>query len=220
VLALRSAPGAHGLCTFRGEPPEGEWGEQVVATAEAYADGRCPAEEVAAARARVEAKLPNARLGAAYCGPSAHLTPEGYEMLAATVAPTGREAAEAAVGSVSHFCVGLADSGPLRGFNPEFRKPVREQTYALQADLLREVFGPLPYREPSVGADVLAWHDRTVPRLAATVYDERRFEALPLLADALLDAGCDDEELMAHCRAGGEHVRGCWAVDAVLAGGR
>jgi hypothetical protein len=39
---------------------------------------------------------------------------------------------------------------------------------------------------------------------------------LAVLADCLLDAGCDDEKLIGHCREPGIHVRGCWAVDAIL----
>mgnify|MGYP001076712257 FL=1 len=39
---------------------------------------------------------------------------------------------------------------------------------------------------------------------------------MPLLADALMDAGCDHEEILAHCRGEGPHVRGCWVVDLVL----
>jgi hypothetical protein len=63
---------------------------------------------------------------------------------------------------------------------------------------------------------VLAWNDATVPRLARAIYEDRGFGRLPLLGDALLDAGCDDEELIRHCRSGGPHVRGCWAVDLIL----
>jgi hypothetical protein len=48
------------------------------------------------------------------------------------------------------------------------------------------------------------------------MYDARDFSNMPLPADALLDAGADDEALVGHCRAGGEHVRGCWAVDLIL----
>jgi hypothetical protein len=48
------------------------------------------------------------------------------------------------------------------------------------------------------------------------MYDARDFSNLGLLADALLDAGGADEALLAHCRSGGEHVRGCWAVDRIL----
>ena len=46
--------------------------------------------------------------------------------------------------------------------------------------------------------------------------DGRRFEDLPILADALEEAGCANQDLLAHCRHSGEHVRGCWAVDLLL----
>jgi hypothetical protein len=55
-----------------------------------------------------------------------------------------------------------------------------------------------------------------VRRIAEGIYEERAFDRLPILADALLDAGCDNEELIAHSRSEGPHVRGCWAVDLIL----
>jgi hypothetical protein len=76
---------------------------------------------------------------------------------------------------------------------------------------------------PPLTTAVLAWNDRTGPRLAQAAYDDRHLPEgtldparLGILADALLDAGCDDEELLAHLRSPGPHVRGCCAVDAVL----
>jgi hypothetical protein len=87
---------------------------------------------------------------------------------------------------------------------------------AVQAALLRDIFGPLPFHPVAFPAETLAWNDRLVVRLAQAIYDERRWGDMPLLGDALLDAGCDDEEVLAHCRAGGEHVRGCWVVDLLL----
>jgi hypothetical protein len=54
---------------------------------------------------------------------------------------------------------------------------------------------------------------------AQAIYDQRRFEDPPILADALLDAGCDDEGIQAHCRGPGPHARGCWPVDLLLARG-
>jgi hypothetical protein len=63
---------------------------------------------------------------------------------------------------------------------------------------------------------VLAWNDGTVRKIAEGIYAERAFDRLPILADALLDAGCDNEELIAHCRGAGPHVRGCWVVDTIL----
>jgi len=54
------------------------------------------------------------------------------------------------------------------------------------------------------------------PQIAQAIYDERDFDRLPILADALEDAGCDNTDLLNHCRQPGDHVRGCWAVDLVL----
>ena len=39
---------------------------------------------------------------------------------------------------------------------------------------------------------------------------------MPILADALEDAGCTNQDILNHCRGGGEHVRGCWVVDLLL----
>jgi hypothetical protein len=85
-----------------------------------------------------------------------------------------------------------------------------------QAELLRDIYGPLPFRSVTLLRDVLAWNDRLVVRLAQAIYDERRWGEMPILADALLDAGADNEELLAHVRFGETHVRGCWALDTVL----
>jgi hypothetical protein len=82
--------------------------------------------------------------------------------------------------------------------------------------LIRCIFGN-PFRpSPPLPTAVLTWNDGTVRRIAVGIYEERAFDRLPILADALLDAGCDDEELIAHCRSEGPHVHGCWAVDLIL----
>jgi hypothetical protein len=60
------------------------------------------------------------------------------------------------------------------------------------------------------------WRTSNVTALAQSIYDEKAFERLPILGDALEDSGCDNAGLLAHCRSGGEHVRGCWVVDLVL----
>jgi hypothetical protein len=62
----------------------------------------------------------------------------------------------------------------------------------------------------------LTWNHGTVPAIARHIYNDRAFHDLPLLADALEDAGCTDPYILAHCRGGGEHVRGCWVVDLIL----
>jgi hypothetical protein len=116
-----------------------------------------------------------------------------------------------------------ADSAAYSVFKPHsFPYPEAEATAAVapervaQAVLIRDIFGPLPFRPVTVHPDVLAWNDRLVVRLAQSIYEERRWGDMPILGDALLDAGCDNEEVMVHCRAGGEHVRGCWVVDLLL----
>jgi hypothetical protein len=83
------------------------------------------------------------------------------------------------------------------------------------ANLLREMLGN-PFRPVIVDPAWLTWNDGVVPKLAQVIYDERRFADLPILADALEDAGCADADILAHCRGGGEHVRGCWVVDLLL----
>lgn len=58
-----------------------------------------------------------------------------------------------------------------------------------------------------------SWLSSTVQQLAATIYDDRAFDRMPILGDALEDAGCTDAAILEHCRSKSEHVRGCWAVD-------
>ena len=62
----------------------------------------------------------------------------------------------------------------------------------------------------------LAWNDGTVRQLAGAIYDERAWDQMPILADALEDAGCQDARIFDHCRGGGPHTRGCWVVDLIL----
>jgi hypothetical protein len=65
----------------------------------------------------------------------------------------------------------------------------------------------------------LRWQDGAAVHIVKAIYDERRFQDLPILADALEEAGCTDPEILGHCRGTGPHVRGCWVVDAILGKG-
>jgi hypothetical protein len=85
-----------------------------------------------------------------------------------------------------------------------------------QAALLRDLFGPFPLRPVDIDPAWLMWHQRTIPKIAQGIYDDRTFDRLPVLADALEDAGCDQVELLAHLRGPGPHVRGCWVIDLLL----
>ncbi|MFL5339417.1 MAG: hypothetical protein ACJ8F7_04545 [Gemmataceae bacterium] len=77
------------------------------------------------------------------------------------------------------------------------------------------IFGD-PFRPVRIDPDWLSWRESTVEKLAQTIYDNRRFDLLPILADALHEAGCCDDAILGHCRGPNDHVRGCWVVDAIL----
>jgi hypothetical protein len=77
---------------------------------------------------------------------------------------------------------------------------------------MRDILGN-PFRPVTIDA---AWTSGTVVKLAQAIYDERAFDRMPILADALEDAGYTNQDILEHCRGGGEHVRGCWVLDLLL----
>jgi hypothetical protein len=81
-----------------------------------------------------------------------------------------------------------------------------------QADFVRDIFGN-PFR-PVVFDP--AWRTSTTLALARQMYDSRDFSPMPILADALQDAGCDNADILNHCRRPGEHTKGCWVIDLLL----
>jgi hypothetical protein len=92
------------------------------------------------------------------------------------------------------------------------RDRARVAELAAQADLIREIFGS-PFHPVAFLPD---WCTDTAVLLARRMAEEREYSAMPILADALQDAGCDDPEILDHCRESGTHVSGCWVVDLVL----
>jgi hypothetical protein len=82
-----------------------------------------------------------------------------------------------------------------------------------QAAMLRCVFGPCRFRPVSTDP---AWLTQTATGLAESIYEERAFDRLPILADALEYAGCTQQDILVHFRRGGEHHRGCWPLDMIL----
>jgi len=126
-----------------------------------------------------------------------------------TLARRAREATWA-----SQRVAGIVALQTSRSFGGD-QTAARHAQLASQASLLRCLFGN-PLGAASASPAWLAWNDGTVRKLAQVIYDDRAFDRLPLLADALEDAGCTDAAILGHCRNGGEHVRGCWVVDALL----
>jgi hypothetical protein len=95
----------------------------------------------------------------------------------------------------------------------EARAAERKAEEGRQATLLRCIFGN-PFRPaPALDPAWLKWNDGTVAKLAQAIYEERRFADVPILGDALEDAGCADADILTHCRGPGEHGRGCWVID-------
>lgn len=95
------------------------------------------------------------------------------------------------------------------------RYAAREAERAFLLAMVRCLFGN-PFRRVSIPSWVLGSGDSTVSRLARSFYEDRAFDQLPVLADALEDAGCTDPEVLGHLRSPEPHSRGCHVVDLVL----
>jgi hypothetical protein len=84
------------------------------------------------------------------------------------------------------------------------------------AALIRDIFGS-PFRDAAtVDLRWLAWQGGAVARLAQAIYEDRTYDLLGVLADALQEAGCGDADILDHLRGPGPHTRGCWALDHCL----
>lgn len=95
----------------------------------------------------------------------------------------------------------------------DFRRAVRLPDSPVAVAILRDIFGN-PFQPVAFSPD---WRTDTAIALASQMYESREFSAMPILADALQDAGCDNTDILSHCRdANQPHVRGCWVVDLVL----
>jgi hypothetical protein len=110
----------------------------------------------------------------------------------------------------AHGCAFIAaENRQTYQATPEDLNAERWAQYRLFRDIFGNPFRPVAF-EP-------AWRTDTAIAVARQMYDSRDFGAMPILADALQDAGCEVEAILNHCRdANQPHVRGCWVVDLVL----
>jgi hypothetical protein len=113
-----------------------------------------------------------------------------------------------------HACCAAADSTGATPPSPVWDKALDDET-GVQIAILRDIFGRT-FRSITIDPSWLAWKNGAIPELAQAMYDQRDFERMPLLAAALRAAGCNNADILDHCRSGGEHVRGCWVVDLLL----
>jgi hypothetical protein len=171
---------------------------QAVQAAEQYADGQIPLEALRTARAQASVSLRGPRGAPHGALKGARATTREPALVAA------REAQREVIQEVWNKARWTWQTAPA----------VKEAGHRQQCVLLRDLFGPLPFRPVAFDQ---AWRTKTAVAVAQVIYDERDFAMLPVLADALEDAGCENEEVLAHCRQqGGAHVRGCWVVDLIL----
>jgi len=181
-----------------------ERSRRAVEVAERFADGRASPVELALARnaaMKATERLTDKANWAAYWTANAKLSgAEGplWNVFAAAADAAARHAAQQAA------------TDQLARWEAAQDASLREQ-----AAIVREVAGN-PFRRTAMELRWLAWHGGLVPALAEGIYEDRGFDRLPILADALEDAGCHDAELLAHLRSGKEHTPGCWALDTVL----
>lgn len=129
---------------------------------------------------------------------------------------THEKTAKAATKAASMTLWATADATRIaRHVRDALGRPDRNAARRDQVALLRDIFGN-PFHPSAIDPTLLQWNDGIVQRLAQTIYEDRHFEDMPILADALMDAGCHDETILAHCRGAGPHVCGCWVVDLIL----
>jgi hypothetical protein len=174
-------------------------GRQAVQVAEQCADGQVALKALRVARAAASASLHGA---------------------ARAAMATTREPAFAAAREAQREVIQTAKKTDRGAWQTVWA--VKAAAYREQADLLRDIFGPL--RKVRIDPMWLAWNDGSVVKLAEAAYENREMPGgaldnarLGVLADALEDGGCDDEEVLAHLRQQGKlHVRGCYVVDLLL----
>ena len=179
--------------------------ERAVAAAEAFADGDIRAEVLAGVRAVVAeaaivANREDGQNGTGYLS---------YLLGSCLSACYPGDPAEVAQDAAHATARAAADTPwPATG---ELHRGCPDEL-AAQAELMRDLFGN-PFQSLELR---LEWLTDTVLALARGIYADRAFDRMPIMADALQDAGCDDDEILNHCREPREHARGCWVVDLLL----
>jgi hypothetical protein len=173
-------------------------------------------------KAAVAAAQKTRRVADATADPARHLAAQAEcaaAWAAAFAVETNTDTESAADQASVHAGLAVAYAScktpPARTSFPPDRENWLQEEMHRQVQLLREIVGD-PFHPATVDPAWLAWNGGGVARLVQSIYEERTFDHLPVLSDALEDAGCDNADLLAHCRQPGEHVRGCWVVDLLL----
>ncbi len=180
----------------------GEQCRHMVETVEQYQEGLLPHEEVELLwpGLRQELGMDYSLEGEILCE-LAHYEPWGH---------AGIVASKAAMMTAGEATASMSEAHSDEAFAAY--DAASRVAQAEQVGLLRDIFGN-PFRPVAFSP---SWRTSTAVTLASEMYESRDFSAMPILADALQDAGCDNDDVLSHCRGPGPHVRGCWVVDLVL----
>jgi len=210
-----------------------ERSRQAVEVGERFADGETTLMELATARAAAEAAHAEASATADNAMRAmnhgdyvyyANLRATGFAAGAAVECATHpalaatTSIAENFIGTAATRCVSNLEAVWWGWDDPNAaaeQAAVERDARKTLCDLIHDIFGN-PFHTVSLNTAWLTWNDGTIPKLAHAIYDERVFDRMPILADALEEAGCTDANILEHFRAPGPHVRGCWAVDILL----
>jgi hypothetical protein len=116
------------------------------------------------------------------------------------------------------FAVWDVGTGERLLLDDSFRPPSRYHrgAKAFLTVLSDGVFQVSTLRGQPIDPGWLTWGGGAVARVASGIAAKRDFDSLPVLADALLEAGCEDEEVLAHCQRPGPHGSACWVIDLLL----
>lgn len=177
---------------------------RAVEVAERFADGEASIEELNAARldsrsAKHEASIASTR--------------DAYSAATCTAARSAKSAALdtylnsiwAAAWAASGSVIWLDSAAP--GLIDNRNKKVKHFA-AIYRDIVLDPSRPVVF-DPR-------WRTSDVVAIARGIYDDRAFDRMPILVDALMEAGCDSEDIIQHCLGSGPHARGCWVVDLIL----
>lgn len=170
---------------------------EAVTTAEQFAEELASREQlgVALANAVIVPGMPAlaaANAATIHIAPLTHFSPTLY-----------RPEESAACYAAQAARVAAVEAGEVTAFEARNR----------QCNLLRCVWNP--HFSEALPKPWLLSNDSAVKRIAEAIYEEERYEDMPIIGDALEEAGCDHEGMLTHCRLGGPHVRGCWVIDVI-----
>lgn len=193
--------------------------QAALAAAEAFADDEITGKQLATVQRRAQrlaVALTQTALGIMEAWRQCH-DQATREQLADQGAEACRHAATARLLAA---CADLTPDAVFHGFGqtgPEglllegFRGQLVEDHPAVVHDILGN-----PFRRHVIDSLWLTWRDGFIPGLAGAIYTDQRFEDMPILGDALEDAGCADRGILDHCHGSGPHARGCWLLDSIL----